>query len=392
MNCRKEWTYDHVNKQLSSSFINGEYRKQREKVLFEEEKTHLPQLKEEAERIIKRNHVQKEISKVEKRIQENHLKEDQLVSTQRYIHRILREEYDILSAKEVVLSRSTKKGHVKKEFVMKCPMDECRGFLNTNYLCGLCQHTICKDCHHSLGQANGNEPISQNEKDNDHKCNPDDVATITELKNTTKPCPKCSCLIYKIDGCDQMFCIQCHTAFSWRTGQIELGVIHNPHYFAALRAGNIQDPRHHQDHGGCGPIPTFYTIRNLFRRENLDIQEQVTSMYQRLSHHRNVTLPRYNRVPDQDQVRVKYLTGEIDEKKFKQHIYVQYQTQLRKREERDIMNSYIVIGEELFRSMKSDNVVSVLLQLKTLQSVTLDEITMIDKKYVHKGIVQPKDI
>ena len=336
MNCRKEWTYDHVVKQLSSSFINGEYRKQRETVLFEEEKTHLPQLQEDAERIIKRNNIQKEIHGVEKRIQENHMKEDQLVSTQRQTHRLLREEYDLLVKKDVDLSRSTKKGHVKKEFVMKCPMEECRGFLNTNYVCGLCQHTICKDCHHSVGQVQGYGLGRVH--DQDHKCNPDDVATITELKNTTKPCPKCSCLIYKIDGCDQMFCIQCHTAFSWRTGLIELGVIHNPHYFAALRAGNIQEPRHHQEQGGCGPMPTFYTIRGFFRRENVDIQEQVTTIYQRLSHHRSTTLRRYNNIEDRDSVRVKYLAGEMDEKKFKQYIYVQYQSQLRKREERDIMN------------------------------------------------------
>ena len=56
------------------------------------------------------------------------------------------------------------------------------------------------------------------------------------LKKDSKPCPKCGIIIFKIDGCDQMYCTQCHTPFSWRTGQIEIGRnIHNPHYFEYMR-------------------------------------------------------------------------------------------------------------------------------------------------------------
>ena len=32
-----------------------------------------------------------------------------------------------------------------------------------------------------------------------------------------------------------MWCTQCHTAFSWRTGEIETHVVHNPHYFQWMR-------------------------------------------------------------------------------------------------------------------------------------------------------------
>ena len=32
-----------------------------------------------------------------------------------------------------------------------------------------------------------------------------------------------------------MYCIKCHTAFSWRTGQLERGTIHNPEYYRWMR-------------------------------------------------------------------------------------------------------------------------------------------------------------
>jgi hypothetical protein len=45
-------------------------------------------------------------------------------------------------------------------------------------------------------------------------------------------------MIYKIEGCAQMFCTECHTAFNWNTLRIENGIIHNPHYFEWMRRQN----------------------------------------------------------------------------------------------------------------------------------------------------------
>ena len=378
MSCRKEWTLDMLNAQLPKSFLTDEYRKMREIVFFEEEKTYLPALQMEAERLLTIERIDAKIIKLEHKKRVNHDKEDQLVSEQRATLRDLTNQTDVLMAKQVELRHTRRITKEKRDFVMKCPLGECRGFLSTHYKCGLCESAICKECHKS--------------KLDDHVCHPDDVATITELQRTTKPCPKCHCRIFKTDGCDQMFCIQCHTAFSWRTGEVESGVIHNPHYFEALRAGNIHDPRHRQDHGGCGPMPAYYIIRTLLKTQSYTTQEAVTRVYQDLAHHRAVTLTRFVHRENRDTDRIQYLIGKLDEKKFKQHIYVHHQSSLRKHEEQQIMDSYVTIGEELFRSMTPDTVEHILVQLRTLQQVTHDAFVHVSEKYTHKGLVNPGDI
>jgi hypothetical protein len=38
-----------------------------------------------------------------------------------------------------------------------------------------------------------------------------------------------------VKNCDQMWCIECKTAFSWSKGTVEVGIVHNPHYYQWMR-------------------------------------------------------------------------------------------------------------------------------------------------------------
>ena len=116
---------------------------------------------------------------------------------------------------------------VVKKFIQACPVERCRGFLSTAWKCGICNSFICPDCH----------VVKQDRQDSDHICDNEIKATIAMIKNETKPCPNCAQAIFKIDGCDQMWCTQCHTAFSWRTGQKVSGRVHNPHFIQFEREG-----------------------------------------------------------------------------------------------------------------------------------------------------------
>ena len=146
-------------------------------------------------------------------------------------------ERSLLPATQLLLNGSKKKNTSSDAiFHRKCSVENCRGYLSSQWKCGLCSTSFCKDCHL--------------EKKEGHVCNKDLVATISFLEEDTKPCPKCSTPIHKIDGCDQMWCTMCHTAFSWRRGTIETR-IHNPHYYEWLRDGGGELPRNDGDYE-CG--------------------------------------------------------------------------------------------------------------------------------------------
>jgi hypothetical protein len=123
-------------------------------------------------------------------------------------------------------NHTTKPKEYTNQYHGKCPSTDCRGFISaTDYTCGICNTKICPDCHATVEQSST------------HTCNPATVETIKAISKETKPCPTCHVPIYKIDGCSQMWCVQCHTAFCWNTGNIETQ-IHNPHYYEWMRKQN----------------------------------------------------------------------------------------------------------------------------------------------------------
>ena len=378
MNCKSVWTEDIMQEKFSKYFLQGEYREVTEKVLFEEEKTYLPMLQEEAEKRIKLKKLKGWIEFYKDEQDKNMNNVDQLVREQRQKDSELKEKY--IKVLQLYKKIANKNGSFeKKVFIMACIVDKCRGFLSSNYICGICSIKVCKECH--LVQ------------DEEHKCNQDDIETIKELQKTTKQCPKCQTRIYKIDGCDQMFCIQCHTPFSWRTGLEETGVVHNPHYFELLRKGDIKDMRHRQHQGGCGTIPVFHTIVQLLVNSNkYDLLiKPITFFYQRFIHHRAVTFQNFiNENKDED--RLKYLTGEYDEKKFKQKLYVRHYSSIRKREEQQIMETYVNTGDEMFRMMTVDNIESMVDQIRQLVSITKNALDDLDYKYSHVGYSLKRDV
>ena len=199
--CKNRWNRDFLIQHFEKKYIANEYKTYRENLLFERELSLLPLTQPYVENQLRSEAIHVEIRGLEK--QRNDLNGQ---ISQMYI--------DAQQLRD-------KKNVEKRKYVRKCPKNECQGFLSSQLKCELCSSWVCSECREIKGD----------EKNSEHTCNPEILESIKFLSNDTKNCPSCSAMIYRIEGCSQMFCTECHSAFDWNTLRIVNGAIHNPHYF-----------------------------------------------------------------------------------------------------------------------------------------------------------------
>lgn len=333
--CGREWTRKYISETFTKQFMTQSYKKHREKILFDRERALMP-----STQIFVQIH--NNINKYEKENNELNLKITELTAKRNInLAKIwrLREHttYPEIDPNGIIdldtgdiKSNHDNKRHQNAErvFIRACPDENCRGFLSSVWKCGTCNKWTCPDCHEIKGV----------ERDTEHTCDPNNVATATLLSRDTKPCPNCHTGIYKIDGCDQMWCTACHVAFSWRTGVIEKN-IHNPHYYEWMRRNNMTIPRNPLDRVHdvdlCNnPHNLFYAIHdinhtryksmvvNLSSETNhlLDLNH-IDKLIRNIIHIREVDMANFRINMDYNEIsnrylRVNYISNKIDEKDF----------------------------------------------------------------------------
>lgn len=224
MNCERGYTNDHLLTMATKSFLKNEFRKARIQNLLERERSLLPATFARYEFEVAEEKLKKRKLKVEQRVYDMRrslasLKtlEDLLVGFYDEVHE-LRLEQEALRARRRPKSAEDP---IVDDRVMHCPKADCVGFLSSAFQCMVCSTEVCKWCH--AIKAPGA-----------HKCKDADIATVKTLKSDSKNCPKCKVLIFKTEGCNQMFCTHCKAVFDWATLRILNGPVHNPHYFEYL--------------------------------------------------------------------------------------------------------------------------------------------------------------
>tara|TARA_A100001015_G_scaffold316378_1_gene430490 strand:- start:1204 stop:2391 length:1188 start_codon:yes stop_codon:yes gene_type:complete len=324
--CNKEWTREFIANNFPKSFATTEWRKVREEKLFEQEKALLPATQGIVEERIEKEKIKKEIREV-----------DQLIRNLQERRRHLEIEYH--------RGGSVKMAEERRTFVRACPVEDCRGYLSSQWKCGLCAKYTCPDCHIVKGDR----------QDAEHQCNPDDVATAALLKKDTKACPKCATGIHKIEGCDQMWCTQCHTAFSWKSGRIETR-IHNPHFYEWQRQNNGGVAPRVDGDFACGRQVGYQTARyfnvalySAMKSKPKDdvqmrfVKNTYSEMCRSVIHLQQVQFPNYqvDHVLDNVELRVSFLRNLISESEFKVKLQRNHKAHQKKEEVRDILHLFI---------------------------------------------------
>lgn len=230
---------------------------------------------------------------------------------------------------------------------MACPALDCRGFLcEETWCCQVCAAEVCTICLE----------IKSSQDIGPHVCDPTAVRTAAAVRRDTRPCPSCGVRIIKVDGCDQMWCVSCHTAFSWRTGEIEAPTerVHNPEYFRWLRETGQDLPPAPQDDIGnvCldDDLPSREELYDVLSAKNM-WHKHVDNVNIFLLHCKFTSLRTARRSlrvsgphrtendPNRD-LRVQYALGELSEEDWKKEL-------MRREKRYDILQSKINLYEML---------------------------------------------
>jgi hypothetical protein len=314
--CGKEWSRKFLRENLTNVFLNSKYKEHLENILFDQEKALLPATQPLVqEKILKQ--------KLKKQLDELNL----------FINDLFKQKREL----EYQIQNGCIK-YDKSNFVRQCPANECRGFLSSQWKCGICEQWSCSECYELKG------PIRNCE----HKCDPNNVETAKILAKDSKPCPKCQSLIFKISGCDQIWCTQCHVAFSWKTGKLEQS-IHNPHFYEWQRKngggtmlrnpGDVECGRElnanmvslihllskkHKDlHSTKKMGGSLYTNKTIHSKTDYSpIIVKIADIIRNSIHNLRVELPTFQTdyVFNNQYLRIRYLEKSISEEEFKRII------------------------------------------------------------------------
>lgn len=263
-----------------------------------------------------------------------------------------------------------KKTSKKQQFIRHCPQSDCRGYLSTQWKCGLCETSVCPKCHGIKANAKASTIAPTNEANantEEHVCDPEMLESANAIRNETRSCPKCSTPIYRISGCYQMWCTVCNTGFDWTNGNELRGKnIHNPHYFAYMEHQQTLNNNHVAANDAHRPTATCYNdtvddrtyerivMETIRRSTNFTLYQRRYSlseintkmpnirvftrflmcMVRSVHEFRDVWMARFspNLGNDMEKLRAEYLLGEHDEKTFRR-LSVATQTHLDKNRE-----------------------------------------------------------
>lgn len=215
----------------------------------------------------------------------------------------------------------------KREFMHRCARPDCNGFLNSSWRCMSCSEFTCSSC--------GCVRLEN------HVCDKDNVESFQSIKRDCRRCPSCATYTYKTSGCDQMFCMGCHKPWSWSTGRVINGTIHNPHFYEWQRQGGSAYVSREASDIPCGGCPDLREVMHVFGKMNSSIRTHhrthelfdFLKLHEIILHIENVEFRRYGSSDlhsKQERLRILYALNELTEEKFKDTLQCYEKAEARK--------------------------------------------------------------
>lgn len=258
MSCNETFQRVHIYKYLGISFINTEYKKIREELLFEQQVGLMPAAQVVLEGRLEIENIYAQISKIREEIDSLEEKTERKVNSFKQSEEIMevRQVFERLNViqqnrktEHNILNKNMNDKHkdidnirnknVKRNFIKKCPAVNCNAMLTEegktemdNMKCAICTTICCKSC---------NEIITDNESN--HTCDPNILESLKLLEKDTKGCPSCGVPIHKIEGCfDKNTMIPLYDglmvrAFEIKIGDKLIGIDGNPRTVLELKNG-----------------------------------------------------------------------------------------------------------------------------------------------------------
>jgi len=319
MNCKQTWTLLFIIQKLGNGFVNNKLKNHRENVLLNKEKRTLNELQYIAENERKRKKEKVEIKKIESQIVEY--------------------QQQILKCKETIYNIKIGQQHEDYSYKYtnrKCQNENCKGILDVNNKCNICEKITCTICNEI--------------KEINHECKKEVVDTMNLINNKYKKCPICHIHIEKKDGCNQMWCTNCKNGFHWITGIRETGEIHNPHYIEYIQKEGIDIEE--QVHIG---IIAWKDILDDINKYTYEIQNKLYGYYQIILHIEHILLVKYQNYRDNTDIKVKYLLNDISEKKYKQMLHKIEKEKWKKDEIYKILDDYCYKGKNIYNNFYNYN-------------------------------------
>lgn len=345
MHCNKLWEREFIDDNLTMTYRMNDYKKHRENILLDREVALMPATQHRAEQIRDADRMEKEIlPPFDAKLKELYAASAEITKKVNEVYRLRSDaQYQI----RLLRTGQGEKAKTEVTFVRKCPDGDCRGFLSTAWKCGLCSKWACPECHEIKGT----------DRDAAHECKPENVATAKLLAKDSRPCPGCGVVISKIEGCDQMWCPQCHTAFSWRTGQKETGVVHNPHFYEWQRKQNGGVAPRVLGDVACGGIPHYTEVRNRLTGLMAPEMNAVMNFHRVVQHVQHVDMARYHNVfneNDNQDMRIQYLLGNMNLDVLKVTIQQREKKREKERAIRRALEVLVQAGTDLLRRIMAE--------------------------------------